>query len=175
MRVAVQENVGQCISQLAKAMIKIWVLTGDKLETAINIGEATALLDEHMKPFIRMSSDDMTDPPAGWEAKATAAELRLDALLTAAKARDLTTMTSAAAAGKNVEGIASICETVERKCSALVRDGALPATRRKATNLRFANDAQEVLLPRQLTELQAARPSPHECRRPAARLLCRTG
>ena len=36
-----QENVGHCIAQLAKAMIKIWVLTGDKLETAINIGYAT--------------------------------------------------------------------------------------------------------------------------------------
>jgi magnesium-transporting ATPase (P-type) len=47
-------------------MIKIWVLTGDKLETAINIGEATALLDEHMKPFIRISSDEMSDPPPGW-------------------------------------------------------------------------------------------------------------
>jgi len=33
-----QENVGDCIAQLAKAYIKIWVLTGDKVETAINIG-----------------------------------------------------------------------------------------------------------------------------------------
>ena len=32
-----QEGVPQCIETLAKAGIKIWVLTGDKLETAINI------------------------------------------------------------------------------------------------------------------------------------------
>jgi P-type E1-E2 ATPase len=32
-----QEGVPQCIETLRKAGIKIWVLTGDKLETAINI------------------------------------------------------------------------------------------------------------------------------------------
>ena len=117
-----QENVGQCISQLAKAMIKIWVLSGDKLETAINIGEATALLDEHMKPFIRISSDEMSDPPPGWKGKASQAELKLDELLTAAAARDVTGMLAAATAGKRLENISSVCEVVEKKCSELVRD-----------------------------------------------------
>ena len=55
----VQENVGETISQLAKAMIKIWVLTGDKLETAINIGYATALLATEMEPLHRISQDDL--------------------------------------------------------------------------------------------------------------------
>lgn len=32
-----QEGVPSCIETLAKAGIKIWVLTGDKIETAINI------------------------------------------------------------------------------------------------------------------------------------------
>jgi P-type E1-E2 ATPase len=50
-----QENVGDTIAQLAKAMIKIWVLTGDKLETAINIGYATALLGTEMEPLHRIS------------------------------------------------------------------------------------------------------------------------
>lgn len=31
-------QVPECIDKLAKAGIKIWVLTGDKMETAINIG-----------------------------------------------------------------------------------------------------------------------------------------
>lgn len=31
-------QVPQCIDKLALAGLKIWVLTGDKLETAINIG-----------------------------------------------------------------------------------------------------------------------------------------
>jgi phospholipid-translocating ATPase len=32
--------VPQCIDKLAQAGLKIWVLTGDKMETAINIGYA---------------------------------------------------------------------------------------------------------------------------------------
>lgn len=47
--------MGDTIAQLAKAMIKIWVLTGDKLETAINIGYATALLGTEMEPLHRIS------------------------------------------------------------------------------------------------------------------------
>lgn len=31
-------QVPQCIDNLAQAGLKIWVLTGDKMETAINIG-----------------------------------------------------------------------------------------------------------------------------------------
>lgn len=31
-------QVPECINKLAQAGIKIWVLTGDKMETAINIG-----------------------------------------------------------------------------------------------------------------------------------------
>ncbi len=33
-----QEDVGPTIKYLKEAGIKIWVLTGDKVETAINIG-----------------------------------------------------------------------------------------------------------------------------------------
>ncbi len=43
-----QEGVPQCIKQLAMAGIRIWVLTGDKMETAINIGFACSLLTEDM-------------------------------------------------------------------------------------------------------------------------------
>ena len=39
-------------------MIKIWVLTGDKLETAINIGYATALLTNDMAVH-RISQDEL--------------------------------------------------------------------------------------------------------------------
>ncbi|CEI94483.1 hypothetical protein RMCBS344292_08693 [Rhizopus microsporus] len=44
-----QEGVPKCIEDLRKAGIKIWVLTGDKLETAINIGYASNLLDSEMQ------------------------------------------------------------------------------------------------------------------------------
>ncbi|MED6124962.1 putative phospholipid-transporting ATPase 9 [Stylosanthes scabra] len=43
-----QHGVPNCIDKLSQAGIKIWVLTGDKMETAINIG----LLREGMKQII---------------------------------------------------------------------------------------------------------------------------
>ncbi|XP_059479508.1 probable phospholipid-transporting ATPase IM isoform X5 [Neocloeon triangulifer] len=43
-----QDGVPQAISKLAQAGIKIWVLTGDKQETAINIGYSCQLLTDDM-------------------------------------------------------------------------------------------------------------------------------
>ncbi|KAL6010963.1 putative phospholipid-transporting ATPase 8 [Asimina triloba] len=43
-----QKGVPECIDKLAQAGIKIWVLTGDKMETAINIG----LLRQGMKQIV---------------------------------------------------------------------------------------------------------------------------
>jgi len=39
-----QENLTETISFIKKAGIKLWVLTGDKIETAINIGYSCELL-----------------------------------------------------------------------------------------------------------------------------------
>lgn len=39
-----QEGVPACIETLARAGIKIWVLTGDKMETAINIAYGELVL-----------------------------------------------------------------------------------------------------------------------------------
>ncbi|KAL5698697.1 P-type phospholipid transporter [Ranunculus cassubicifolius] len=47
-----QKGVPQCIDKLAQAGLKIWVLTGDKMETAINIGFACSLLRQGMKQII---------------------------------------------------------------------------------------------------------------------------
>ncbi|KAI6214393.1 Phospholipid-transporting ATPase [Aphelenchoides besseyi] len=44
-----QDGVPETISKLSQANIKIWVLTGDKTETAINIGYSCQLLTEDMK------------------------------------------------------------------------------------------------------------------------------
>mmetsp|Transcript_18038 Transcript_18038/g.27043 ORF Transcript_18038/g.27043 Transcript_18038/m.27043 type:complete len:1573 (+) Transcript_18038:61-4779(+) len=44
-----QENVAETISNLADAGIKLWVLTGDKVETAINIGYSCKVLVPGMK------------------------------------------------------------------------------------------------------------------------------
>ncbi|KAF5739621.1 putative phospholipid-transporting ATPase 8-like [Tripterygium wilfordii] len=47
-----QKGVPECIDKLAQAGIKIWVLTGDKMETAINIGYACSLLRQGMKLIV---------------------------------------------------------------------------------------------------------------------------
>ncbi|RIA84941.1 hypothetical protein C1645_808533 [Glomus cerebriforme] len=52
-----QEGVPECIATLAKAGIKIWVLTGDKTETAINIGFACNLLQKDMLLIVISASD----------------------------------------------------------------------------------------------------------------------
>lgn len=43
-----QDNVPQTIANLISANIKVWVLTGDKQETAINIGYSCELLNDEM-------------------------------------------------------------------------------------------------------------------------------
>ena len=50
-----QEDVGQTIYDLRQADVKVWVLTGDKVETAMNIGHACKLLDNEMNIFILQS------------------------------------------------------------------------------------------------------------------------
>lgn len=53
-----QEGVPNCIQTLSRAGIKIWVLTGDKMETAINIAYACNLINNEMKQFIISSETD---------------------------------------------------------------------------------------------------------------------
>lgn len=43
-----QDGVPGCIEQLMRAGVAVWVLTGDKQDTAINIGQACSLLREDM-------------------------------------------------------------------------------------------------------------------------------
>lgn len=50
-RLGPQEGVPNCIARLAEAGIRIWVLTGDKMETAINIAFACSLITEEMQQF----------------------------------------------------------------------------------------------------------------------------
>lgn len=53
-----QEGVPECIETLSRAGIKIWVLTGDKMETAINIAYSCNLINNQMKQFIISSETD---------------------------------------------------------------------------------------------------------------------
>uniref|UniRef100_A0AAX7TLR6 Phospholipid-transporting ATPase n=1 Tax=Astatotilapia calliptera TaxID=8154 RepID=A0AAX7TLR6_ASTCA len=52
-----QDGVPETIEQLAKADIKIWVLTGDKQETAENIGYSCNMLREEMKDVFVVSAN----------------------------------------------------------------------------------------------------------------------
>ena len=44
-----QDEVADTISFMRNANIKVWVLTGDKIETAMNIGLSAGLLDQEME------------------------------------------------------------------------------------------------------------------------------
>ncbi|XP_063753235.1 phospholipid-transporting ATPase ID-like isoform X2 [Eleginops maclovinus] len=56
-----QDGVPQTIEQLSKADIKIWVLTGDKQETAENIGYSCNLLREEMNGVFIISGNSPED------------------------------------------------------------------------------------------------------------------
>ncbi|XP_037387719.1 phospholipid-transporting ATPase ID [Pygocentrus nattereri] len=56
-----QDGVSQTIEQLAKADIKIWVLTGDKQETAENIGYSCNLLREEMTDVFIVAAHSTED------------------------------------------------------------------------------------------------------------------
>lgn len=56
-----QEGVPDAIALLANAGIKLWVLTGDKVETAINIGFSCNLLNNDMDLVIFQIEDESMD------------------------------------------------------------------------------------------------------------------
>jgi magnesium-transporting ATPase (P-type) len=58
-----QVGVPDAIANLRKAGLKIWVLTGDKEETAINIGKSCNLLDSGMDLCIVRGDNLEVDPP----------------------------------------------------------------------------------------------------------------
>ncbi|RLN50394.1 hypothetical protein BBJ29_000922 [Phytophthora kernoviae] len=47
-----QNNVPRCIANLMRAGMRVWMLTGDKQETAINISYACQLMDNDMQQFV---------------------------------------------------------------------------------------------------------------------------
>ena len=52
-----QDEVPETIEFMKEAGIKLWVLTGDKIETAINIGYSAKLLDDDITQHIIDDSD----------------------------------------------------------------------------------------------------------------------
>lgn len=56
-----QDGVPECIANLSAANIKIWVLTGDKQETAINIGYSCQLLTDDMIEVFTIEGGEYDD------------------------------------------------------------------------------------------------------------------
>ena len=52
-----QDEVAETIEFMKDTGIKVWVLTGDKIETAINIGISAKLLDDSMDQYIIDDTD----------------------------------------------------------------------------------------------------------------------
>ena len=52
-----QEDVKETIEAFKETGIKVWVLTGDKVETAINIGFSCGLLNNQMEQYVINTSD----------------------------------------------------------------------------------------------------------------------
>ena len=55
-----QPNVPWTIEQFVTSNIKVWMITGDKMETAINIGFSCRLLDNSYEQLIFDGNDHLT-------------------------------------------------------------------------------------------------------------------
>lgn len=63
-----QDEVGETIAALKQAGIKVWVLTGDKVETARNIGYSCKLLNQNIKQYkVDLSLELALDNERGME------------------------------------------------------------------------------------------------------------
>eukprot|EP00092_Neocalanus_flemingeri_P034853 GFUD01037928.1.p1 GENE.GFUD01037928.1~~GFUD01037928.1.p1 ORF type:complete len:1087 (-),score=203.66 GFUD01037928.1:753-4013(-) len=56
-----QDYVPETIANLLEAQIHVWVLTGDKQETAINIGRSCKMITDDMCPLIQINADKVED------------------------------------------------------------------------------------------------------------------
>lgn len=56
-----QENLKETIDLLKLAKIKIWVITGDKVETAVNIAYSSGLFNKNFYPPIYLTEDIFED------------------------------------------------------------------------------------------------------------------
>jgi phospholipid-transporting ATPase len=64
---AVQDGVPACLQDLSQAGIKVWVLTGDKVETAISIAYSCNLFNNDMEVMEFREADFVRGKEAGWD------------------------------------------------------------------------------------------------------------
>lgn len=60
-----QEGVPDTIRRLRQAGIRVWILTGDKQETAVNIGKSCSLIENMDVQYLSTGTDSPTAPAAG--------------------------------------------------------------------------------------------------------------
>ena len=53
-----QDNVAQCIKDFRTANIKMWMLTGDKEETATNIAVSCGIIDQKSNAPLKIDGED---------------------------------------------------------------------------------------------------------------------
>lgn len=73
-----QDHVAETISRVKKGGVKLWVLTGDKLETARNIGFSCSVLSDNME-IIVMDTDPENATGSPWEQMEKALQTARDA------------------------------------------------------------------------------------------------
>lgn len=56
-----QDDVPECIADFLKADIKVWMLTGDKLQTAENIGYSCSLIQSNFEKIYITANDNIED------------------------------------------------------------------------------------------------------------------
>ena len=66
------QGAGECIETLRSAGVRVWMLTGDKLETAVNIGYAARLLHDGrartaIAPVLGGLGMAATQPACAWD------------------------------------------------------------------------------------------------------------
>lgn len=87
-----QEGVSQTIEKLRRAGIKLWMLTGDKRETAINIGYLCRLIKDYSKVVV-LSLDEGTETMLH-DIRTTRADIRAERLAHTVIVVDGTTLTT---------------------------------------------------------------------------------
>ncbi|XP_059453929.1 putative phospholipid-transporting ATPase 9 [Corylus avellana] len=108
-----QSGVPECIDKLAQAGIKIWVLTGDKMETAINIGFACSLLRQGMKQIVISSeAPEIKALEKAGDESAVAAAFKANVLRQISEGKELQTTSS-----ENSEALALIIDGKSLACA----------------------------------------------------------
>lgn len=104
-----QQGVPDAIAQLRRAGIKVWILTGDKLQTAIEIGFSCNLLSTDMDIFI-ISSDTATEAEAQINAAADKVAAAGRPILVGGQSRTLPSNTASLPSAPPRDGFAVVID-----------------------------------------------------------------